>query len=76
MQKGPKEIKMPEAVITEEMMAKMRSKIGNKLRIDHSINNEEATRLAIKKFADGEDYNRFSALLWLLSTGVLTDPPT
>jgi acyl dehydratase len=48
-----KKLKMPEAVITEEMIAEMRSKIGLKFRIDHSINNEEATRLAIKKFADG-----------------------
>jgi acyl dehydratase len=48
-----KQVKMPEAVITEEMMARMRSKIGQKLRIDHSINNEAATRIAIRKFADG-----------------------
>jgi acyl dehydratase len=48
-----KQVKMPEAVITEEMIADMRSKVGLKFRIEHSINNEEATRLAIRKFADG-----------------------
>jgi acyl dehydratase len=48
-----KKVKMPEAVFTEEMMAEMRRKIGTKLRIEHSINNEEATRSAIRKFADG-----------------------
>jgi acyl dehydratase len=48
-----KKAKMPEAVITEEMIADMRSKAGLKFRIEHSTNNEEATRLAIKKFADG-----------------------
>jgi acyl dehydratase len=51
--KESKKVKMPEAIITEEMIAEMRSKAGLKLRIDHSINNEEATRLAIRKFADG-----------------------
>ena len=53
MKDEPAQIKMAEAVITEEMMAKMRAEIGKKLRIDHSINNEEATRIAIRKFADG-----------------------
>jgi len=48
-----KEAKMAEGIITEEMIKEMRQKIGLKLRIEHSINNEEATRLAIKKFADG-----------------------
>jgi acyl dehydratase len=48
-----KKVKMPEAIITEEMIAEMRSRAGLKLRIKHSINNEEATRLAIRKFADG-----------------------
>lgn len=46
-------VKMAEGVITEEMVADMRSKTGLKLRIDHSVNNEEATRLAIRKFTDG-----------------------
>ena len=53
MSKESKKVKMTEAIITEEMIAEMRSKAGLKLRIDHSINNEEATRLAIRKFADG-----------------------
>lgn len=43
--------RMAEAPITQEMIEEMRSKIGLKLRIEHSVNNEEATRLAIKRFA-------------------------
>ena len=35
------------------MINEMRNKAGMKLRIDQAINNEEATRLAIRKFADG-----------------------
>lgn len=53
MSKESKRAKMAEAVFTEEMMAEMRAKAGLKLRIDHSVNNEEATRMAIRKFADG-----------------------
>lgn len=48
-----KKVKMPEAVFTEEKIDEMRSKAGLKLRIDHSINNEEVTHLAIRKFVDG-----------------------
>lgn len=47
------EAKMPEAVITDEMIARMQEKVGAQLRIDHSINNEEATRIAVLKFAGG-----------------------
>jgi len=47
------EARMPEAVITDEMMAAMQEKVGAQLRIDHSINNEEATRIAVAKFAGG-----------------------
>ena len=53
MEEESTEIKMADAVITNEMMAKMRRIIGTKLRIGHSVNNEEATRIAIRKFADG-----------------------
>jgi acyl dehydratase len=45
--------RMVEAVITDEMMAAMSAKAGVALRIDHSVNNEEATRIAILKFAGG-----------------------
>jgi acyl dehydratase len=45
--------RMAEAVITDEMMAAMSAKAGVALRIDHSVNNEEATRIAILKFAGG-----------------------
>lgn len=44
---------MPEAVITDEMIAGMQQKVGAELRIDHSVNNEEATRIAVTKFAGG-----------------------
>ena len=47
------QVTMAENRISEELIEEMRSKIGLKLRIDHSIFNEEATRLAILKFADG-----------------------
>jgi len=53
MEEESTEIKMADAVITDEMMAKMRQIIGKKLRIEHSVNNEEATGIAIRKFADG-----------------------
>ena len=47
------EAKMPEARLTPEMIEDMRARVGLELRIDHSINNEEATRLAIAKFVAG-----------------------
>jgi acyl dehydratase len=45
--------KMPDARITEDMIREMRSKKGLKLRTEDCTNNEEATRIAILKFADG-----------------------
>ena len=48
-----KEAKMLDTNITPELIAEMRAKVGIKLRTDDSVNNEEATRLAILKFADG-----------------------
>lgn len=47
------EAKMPEAVITDEMVESMKARAGVDLRIDHSVNNEEATRIAVTKFAGG-----------------------
>ena len=44
---------MPDARLDEAMLAAMRAKAGLTLRIEHSVNNEEATRLAIAKFVDG-----------------------
>jgi acyl dehydratase len=44
---------MPEAVIDDGMIASMQAKAGVNLRIDHSVNNEEATRIAVTKFAGG-----------------------
>jgi acyl dehydratase len=46
-------VKFPEARITDEMLAEVRKFIGTKFRIAHSVNNEEATRMAILKFAEG-----------------------
>lgn len=44
--------RMADGRITPEMIESMRAKAGTLMRIDHSINNEEATRLAIAKFVD------------------------
>jgi acyl dehydratase len=43
---------MAEAVLDESMIDRMRTLIGTDLRISHSVNNEEATRLAVERFAD------------------------
>ena len=47
------EARMPEALLTDELIESMRARAGTELRIDHSINNEEATRLAVAKFSAG-----------------------
>jgi acyl dehydratase len=47
------EAQMIEATITDEMMADMAARAGVALRIDHSVNNEEATRIAVLRFAGG-----------------------
>jgi acyl dehydratase len=44
---------MPQAVIDDEMIAAMSAKAGAQLRIDHSVNNEVASRIAVTKFAGG-----------------------
>jgi acyl dehydratase len=49
----PDTARMAEATLTDEMIEAMKAKIGLELRIDHSTNNEVATRLAITRFADG-----------------------
>jgi acyl dehydratase len=48
-----REAVMPQAVITGEMLAAMTAKAGSVLRIDHSVNNELASRIAVAKFAGG-----------------------
>jgi acyl dehydratase len=48
-----REAVMPQAVITDEMIATMAAKAGSVLRIDHSVNNELASRIAVAKFAGG-----------------------
>jgi acyl dehydratase len=47
------EARMPEALLTEELIESMRKRAGTQLRIEHSVNNEEATRIAVAKFAAG-----------------------
>jgi hypothetical protein len=44
---------MPEASLTAELIESIRARAGTELRIEHSIFNEVATRLAVVKFADG-----------------------
>jgi acyl dehydratase len=44
---------MPQAELDEEMLAAMREKVGARLRIDHSVNNDYASRIAVAKFAGG-----------------------
>ena len=41
---------MPQAVIDDAMIESMRAKAGANLRIEHSVNNEVATRIAVTKF--------------------------
>lgn len=47
------EARMPEARLTPELIERMRERAGTQLRIEHSTNNEEATRIAVAKFAAG-----------------------
>lgn len=44
---------MPEALLTDELIESMGKRAGTQLRIEHSTNNEEATRIAVAKFAAG-----------------------
>jgi len=48
-----KNAQMAEASITQEMIDGMRAKLGTKLRIEDSVHNEYATRMAILNFAHG-----------------------
>lgn len=44
---------MPQAVIDDAMIESMKAKVGAQLRIEHSVNNEVATRIAVAKFVGG-----------------------
>ncbi len=44
---------MPQAVINDEMVESMQARAGTNLRIDHSVNNEYASRIAVTKFVGG-----------------------
>jgi acyl dehydratase len=48
-----RQARMAEAVIDDAMIESMKAKAGVDLRIGHSVNNEEATRIAVTKFAGG-----------------------
>ena len=48
-----KEVKMAEAVVTDELREKMCGLIGTSLRIDKYIFNEEVNRCNIRRFAEG-----------------------
>lgn len=48
-----KQVKLNTAAITREMIDEMQAKLGTKLRIDDSVHNEYATRMAILKFSHG-----------------------
>jgi acyl dehydratase len=47
------EARMTDSVIDDAMIESMKARAGVNLRIDHSVNNEEATRIAVTKFAGG-----------------------
>ena len=44
---------LPQAVLTDEMIIAMAAQVGARLRIDHSVNNEYAGRIAVARFAGG-----------------------
>jgi acyl dehydratase len=44
---------MPQAVIDDAMVESMQARAGKELRIDHSVQNDMASRLTIAKFAGG-----------------------
>ena len=44
---------LPQAELDEEMIAAMQQKVGTRLRIEHSVNNDYASRIAVAKFAGG-----------------------
>ncbi|MGD0780028.1 MAG: MaoC family dehydratase N-terminal domain-containing protein [Dehalococcoidales bacterium] len=48
-----KKVKLDTAAITRKMIDEMQAKLGTKLRIDDSVHNEYATRMAILKFSHG-----------------------
>lgn len=50
---GRHDVVMATSEITPEMIEAMTARIGVELRIEHSVHNEEATRLAVAKFAAG-----------------------
>jgi acyl dehydratase len=48
-----KQAVMPQAVIDDAMIESMKTKVGANLRIEHSVNNEVASRIAVTKFVGG-----------------------
>jgi acyl dehydratase len=50
---GSATARMPEAVLDDAMIESMKAKVGLDLRIEHSTNNREVTRMSVLKFAGG-----------------------
>jgi len=44
---------LPQAELDEDMLAAMRLKVGTRLRIEHSVNNDFASPIAVARFAGG-----------------------
>ena len=44
---------LPQAELDEDMLAAMRLKVGTRLRIEHSVNNDYASPIAVARFAGG-----------------------
>jgi hypothetical protein len=44
---------LPQAELDEDMLVAMRSKVGTRLRIEHSVNNDYASPIAVARFAGG-----------------------
>ncbi len=45
--------KLPQAELDQDMLAAMRLKVGTRLRIEHSVNNDYASPIAVARFAGG-----------------------
>jgi len=75
-----RKVEMAESLITDEMIADMRSKIGIRLRIQQSIQNEDAVRIPILKFTEGigDPNPLWSDLEYVKQTryGVIAAPPS
>ena len=65
---------LPQAELDEKMIAAMQQKVGTRLRIEHSVNNDYASRIAVAKFA-GALIETVQATLYRSSAQVLYAGP-